>query len=102
MLLISSLVRPRCKPISHCGMLRRSSEMLTDGNNGTRDLRSYSVVLGDGGPGGGDSCWPGLGSSESMPGRRIVCCWTCCCWGPLLFRAGKGSCGGLIWDEVMT
>lgn len=99
LLLMSSLVKPRCNPISHCGIFLRSSLMLADGSSGILALRSYSAVLGDGGPGGGDICWPGLGSKESIPGRRTVCC---CCCGPLLFSAGKGSWGALICEDVMT
>ena len=38
-----------------------------------------------------------MGSKDSIPGRRMFCC-----WGPLLATAGRGSGGGSSWDDVMT
>jgi hypothetical protein len=85
--LISRRVSPRCRPMSHCGRLRRSSQMLAEGNRAGGLGFSESIIIGEGALLGGDGR-RGTGSKDSMPGRRMFCC-----WGPLPPTEGNDSDG---------
>lgn len=91
----SSRCRPRWRPASHAATGRLSSDAgSTDGSIGGGLVgMSLSTSMGDGLRCTGEIGRRGMGSNDSMPGRRTGCCWL----GP--FTTWRGSGGGAVSDR---